>query len=151
MIDMFNLQKRLNVLKSDFDATWQKLNIDQKLADMQALEEEVAVPEIWNNPDNARAKTTQLANLHDELDPWQLLKNSATTLLRMSFRTNSMRWRIILRNYARLYVLRENMTIMMRFCASRPALAAPKQWIGLACLNAYTCVGRSVIKLKYKS
>ena len=41
---------------------------------MQALEEEVAVPEIWNNPDNARAKTTQLANLHDELDPWQLLK-----------------------------------------------------------------------------
>ena len=71
---MFNLQKRLNVLKSDFDATWQKLNIDQKLADMQALEEEVAVPEIWNNPDNARAKTTQLANLHDELDPWQLLK-----------------------------------------------------------------------------
>lgn len=74
MIDMFNLQKRLNVLKSDFDATWQKLNIDQKLADMQALEEEVAVPEIWNNPDNARAKTTQLANLHDELDPWQLLK-----------------------------------------------------------------------------
>ena len=71
---MFDLRKRLKVLKSDFEATWQKLNIDQKLADMQALEEEVAVPEIWNNPDNARAKTTQLANLHAELDPWQLLK-----------------------------------------------------------------------------
>ena len=71
---MFNLQKRLNVLKSDFDATWQKLDIDQKLINMQALEEEVAIPEIWNNPDNARLKNTQLANLHNELDPWQLLK-----------------------------------------------------------------------------
>ncbi len=71
---MFDLQKRLDTLKADFDATWEKLKIDQKMADMQALEEEVAVPEIWNNPDNARTKTTELANLHDELDPWQLLK-----------------------------------------------------------------------------
>ena len=71
---MFDLQKRLDTLKTDFDATWQKLDIDQKLADMHALEEEVAVPEIWNNPDVARDKTTKLANMHDELDPWTLLK-----------------------------------------------------------------------------
>lgn len=71
---MFDLQKRLESLKTEFEATWEKLKIDQKLADMQALEEEVAIPEIWNNPDNAREKTTQLANLHDELDPWTLLK-----------------------------------------------------------------------------
>ena len=57
---MFDLRKRLKTLKSDFDTTWQKLNIDQKLADMQALEEEVAVPEIWNNPDNARQKLLSL-------------------------------------------------------------------------------------------
>lgn len=71
---MFDLQKRLDTLKADFDSTWQKLRIDQKLSELKALEEEVAVPEIWNNPDNAREKTTQLANLHDELDPWQLLE-----------------------------------------------------------------------------
>ena len=71
---MFDLQKRLDALTAEFEATWQKLNIDQKLSDMQKIEEEVAVPEIWNNPDNAREKTTQLSNLHDELDPWQLLK-----------------------------------------------------------------------------
>ncbi len=71
---MFDLQKRLDALKADFDATWEKLKIDQKMIDMQALEEEVAVPEIWNNPDDARTKTTRLANLHDELDPWRLLK-----------------------------------------------------------------------------
>lgn len=71
---MFDLQKRLDTLKTDFDAVWQKLDIDQKLADMRTLEEEVAVPEIWNNPDIARDKTTKLANMHDELDPWTLLK-----------------------------------------------------------------------------
>ncbi len=71
---MFDLQKRLNALKTDFDNVWQKLDIDQKLDDMRALEEEVAVPEIWNNPDVAREKTTKLANMHNEYDPWTLLK-----------------------------------------------------------------------------
>jgi peptide chain release factor 2 len=71
---MFDLQKRLDSLKTEFESVWQKLNIDEKLKQLAVLEEEVAVPEIWNNPDNAREKTTQLANMHDELDPWTLLK-----------------------------------------------------------------------------
>ncbi len=71
---MFDLQKRLDSLKTEFENVWQKLDIDNKLQALTALEEEVAVPEIWNNPDNAREKTTQLANMHDELDPWTLLK-----------------------------------------------------------------------------
>ncbi len=71
---MFDLQKRLDSLRGEFDIVWQKLAIDQKLAELQALEAEVAVPEIWNNPDLAREKTTKVANLHDELDPWTLLR-----------------------------------------------------------------------------
>lgn len=71
---MFDLQKRLDSLRLEFENVWQKLDIDKKLADLALLEDEIAVPEIWNNPDNAREKTTQAANLHDELDPWQLLK-----------------------------------------------------------------------------
>ena len=71
---MFDLQKRLDSLKTEFENVWQKLDIDNKLQALAALEEEVAVPEIWNNPDNAREKTTQLASMHDELDPWTLLK-----------------------------------------------------------------------------
>lgn len=71
---MFELQKRLDGLKSEFSATWQKLNLDHRLAELSALEEEVAVPEIWNNPDEAREKTTKVANLHSELDDWTLLK-----------------------------------------------------------------------------
>ena len=72
IINMFELQKRLESLKTDFDGAWQKLDIDNKLLELSQLEEEVAVPEIWNNPDVAREKTTKVANLHDELDPWTL-------------------------------------------------------------------------------
>ena len=80
MNNMFDLQKRLDSLKSEFDIVWQKLSIDQKLAELQNLEEEVAVPEIWNNPDVAREKTTKVATLHDELDPWTLLKTQINDL-----------------------------------------------------------------------
>lgn len=80
MNNMFDLQKRLDSLKSEFDIVWQKLSIDQKLVELQNLEEEVAVPEIWNNPDVAREKTTKVASLHDELDPWTLLKTQINDL-----------------------------------------------------------------------
>jgi peptide chain release factor 2 len=77
---MFDLMKRLDVLKSDFDAIWQKLDIERRLKDLSDLEDEVAVPEIWNNPDLAREKTTKLAQLHDALDPWTLLKTQINDL-----------------------------------------------------------------------
>jgi len=73
---MFDLQKRLDVLKESFDAVWQKLDIDNRLAQLRQLEDEVAVPEIWNNPDVAREKTTKVAQLHDALDPWTLLNSN---------------------------------------------------------------------------
>ncbi len=71
---MFDLGKSLDALRADFDASWEKLKLDDKLTELDMLEQEVAVPEIWNNPDVAREKTTKLANLHDELDPWTLLR-----------------------------------------------------------------------------
>ena len=71
---MYEIQKRLSGLKEEFLATWEQLDLDLRIFEMNALEDEVAVPEIWNNPDIAREKTTKLANLHDELDEWVLLK-----------------------------------------------------------------------------
>ena len=72
---MFELQKRLSELKEVFESIWQKLNVSRRLELLADLEKEVAVPEIWNNPEEARDKTTKLAQLHDELDPWTLLKS----------------------------------------------------------------------------
>lgn len=77
---MFDLQKRLESLKDAFNTIWQKLDVDNRLEKLAALEQEVAVPEIWNNPDVAREKTTKVAQLHDELDPWTLLKTQINDL-----------------------------------------------------------------------
>lgn len=77
---MFDLQKRLDVLKESFSLVWQKLELDDRLELLRQLEIEVAVPEIWNNPDIAREKTTKVAQLHDALDPWTLLKTQINDL-----------------------------------------------------------------------
>lgn len=77
---MFDLEKRLASLKDAFNTIWQKLDVDNRLEKLAALEREVAVPEIWNNPDVAREKTTRVAQLHDELDPWTLLKTQINDL-----------------------------------------------------------------------
>ena len=39
---MFELQKRLETLKEAFISIWQKLDIDNRLAELAKLEEEVA-------------------------------------------------------------------------------------------------------------
>ena len=71
---MFDIQKRLETLKADFEQSWQKLDIGMRLLELDALETELAVPEIWNNPDEAREKNIQAANLHAKLDDWSLLR-----------------------------------------------------------------------------
>lgn len=77
---MFELQKRLDNLRTSLNVLWQKLDINNRLEQLSQLEDEVAVPEIWNNPDLAREKTTRLSQLHDALDPWTLLKTQVDDL-----------------------------------------------------------------------
>lgn len=74
------LQRRLETLYHDFTAAWQKLNLDQKQAELVALESEVADPNIWKNPDYAREQHEKLARLSDEVQPWRLLKVQAEDL-----------------------------------------------------------------------
>lgn len=71
---MFEVRKQLEELRAIFQDAWHKLQLDQKNIELSALEAEVAVPELWNNPDLARRKTAELARLHTLLDPWQILK-----------------------------------------------------------------------------
>ena len=69
-----NLQKDLKKLQQELQSAWQKLNIEQKILSAKELEAEVAEPEIWLNPENARQKNEQLARLSGEIEPWKLLK-----------------------------------------------------------------------------
>ncbi|MDR0398139.1 MAG: peptide chain release factor 2 [Candidatus Nomurabacteria bacterium] len=68
------LKKRLEALRQDFDDVYAKLSIDGKLAELEKLEAETAVPELWNNPELARSKNEQLARMNELVAPWRTLK-----------------------------------------------------------------------------
>ncbi len=72
--------KRIRSLQAELKSAWQKLQIDQKLTEISQLEADVAEPEIWLNPELARTKHAQLAQLNDECQPWQLLKTQLEDL-----------------------------------------------------------------------
>lgn len=67
-------------LQSELQETWQKLDIDQKLSRITELEQAVAEPELWLNPEDARQKNEELAHLSDEVAPWKLLETQLEDL-----------------------------------------------------------------------
>lgn len=73
-------EKSLQKIQSDLSEAWQKLDIDSKIAKITQLESEVAQPELWLDPDNARAKNSELARLNDEVQPWKILRMQASDL-----------------------------------------------------------------------
>ena len=87
MVDMQELQKRLEALKQEFAKVYERLKIDEKLGQVAVLEKEVAEPEIWNNVEVATAKNQELARLKEETDSWVLLRtqlNDMAELISMS-------------------------------------------------------------------
>ena len=66
--------KRLQALQTDFQNSWQKLNLDAQLAELHSLEQTAAEPELWLNPERAKSVHTALARQTAETEPWVLLK-----------------------------------------------------------------------------
>lgn len=78
------LAKRLSVLVVDLESAALKVGLDDKKRRLAELEEQVALPELWNNPSNAQKLTRELASLKSMVQPWQVLiaqANDARELL----------------------------------------------------------------------
>ena len=69
---MFN--KRLQALQTDFQNSWQKLNLDAQLTELHSLEQAAAEPELWLNPERAKSVHTALSRQTAATEPWVLLK-----------------------------------------------------------------------------
>lgn len=78
------MEKRIESFLNQLQEAWQKLNLDEKIAEKNKLEQEIADPNLWQNPENARVKNEKFAKLQDEITPWQNLKNSAEDLQELS-------------------------------------------------------------------
>lgn len=78
------LAKRLSALVADLESATLKVSLDDKKRRLAELEEQVALPELWNNPSNAQKLTRELASLKSMVQPWQVLiaqANDARELL----------------------------------------------------------------------
>lgn len=75
---MFN--KRLQALQTDFQNSWQKLNLDAQLTELHSLEQAAAEPELWLSPERAKSVHTALARQTAATEPWVLLKTQLDDL-----------------------------------------------------------------------
>ena len=78
---MEELKKKVTILKQSLTDTWGKLGLDQKIEELKKLEIEIAEPELWNNPETAKAKNESFSHLKDEVEQWILLKAQIEDLL----------------------------------------------------------------------
>lgn len=71
------LLKRLEALRQSIADAYGQLAIDDKAVQATAVEQELAAPEIWNNPAYAQEKSKQLAALNAMVTPWRTLRAQA--------------------------------------------------------------------------
>jgi peptide chain release factor 2 len=68
------LLKQIGQLKQSVADAYDRLTIDKKADAIGELEQELAAPEIWNNPVLAQNKSKQLAALQSVVEPWRTLQ-----------------------------------------------------------------------------
>lgn len=77
------LQKRIALLQKDIQLAYNQLAIDEKRTQLQVLDEELARPEIWNNPAYAQEKSKQQSVLSGMVEPWSTLKAQAADIVEL--------------------------------------------------------------------
>ncbi len=68
------LLRRITILLEQINTAFQTLGMDSKYQARKELEDELASPEVWNNPNYAQEKTKQLSVVSRTIDPWLTLQ-----------------------------------------------------------------------------
>jgi len=77
------LIRRLNDLRPQIDAALERLHIEDRQVQIDDMEAQLSVSEIWNNPQYAQDLSRQLAALKKMVEPWLTLKAQADDLLEL--------------------------------------------------------------------
>jgi peptide chain release factor 2 len=67
------LKKRVNELKEQIAAALERLQIDERQAQLAVLDSELAEPEVWNDPTHAQEISKKAADLRTMIEPWRTL------------------------------------------------------------------------------
>ena len=73
-------EKKLDEMKAELKKAWEKLKIDQKIQRAQELEQEASEPNLWLNPEHAKAVNEELKQIQDEINEWQTLRTQIEDL-----------------------------------------------------------------------
>lgn len=77
------LNTRLDKLAADIEAAAARLGLADKQQQLEALENNVATPEIWHNPAYAKEQTKKLASLKAMVQPWLTLRIQVNDLIEL--------------------------------------------------------------------
>lgn len=77
------LLKRVTTLRHDINIAYNQLSIDDKRLLVTRLDEEMARPEIWNNPSHAQEKSKQLAAVTAVVEPWETLRAQTADIIEL--------------------------------------------------------------------
>jgi len=77
------IAKQTKVLLSQIDTAFERLNIAEKQSTIKLLTEQLATPEVWNNPSDAQNKSKQLAALSASVDPWATLRIQTADMIEL--------------------------------------------------------------------
>lgn len=75
------LLKRTTELLGMITVAYGQLQIDEKLQQKNTLEDELARPEVWNNPTHAQEQSRKLAAMSKLVDPWVTLRAQTNDLI----------------------------------------------------------------------
>jgi len=74
------LIKRATELEAEIKSAYDRLRIDEKANELATLDEQLAHPDVWHNPDNAQNLSKQAAAIRSAIEPWQTLKAQAADI-----------------------------------------------------------------------
>jgi len=74
------LLKRTKELLTEIDAATSRLHLADKQTQLVGLEDELAAPEIWNNPSYAQEISKKAASLSSMIEPWTTLRSQVADI-----------------------------------------------------------------------
>ena len=77
------LLKRVQTLREGIDVAYSQLDIDDKRVALTRLDEELARPELWNNPTHAQEVGRQQSATAAMVEPWETLRMQASDILEL--------------------------------------------------------------------
>ena len=69
------LKKRVELLLQGIEDAVARLKLGEKEAQLAKLDEELAVPEVWHDPNHAQELSKQSASLRSTIEPWRTLES----------------------------------------------------------------------------